>query len=89
MTFQSNIFINDITFLSDLMSEICGIFPNMLGAEESGDKTATEINVKAQGQTTRLSMVLDIINQYSVSYTHLDVYKRQLYNRDKNLCVCL
>ena len=66
MTFQSNIFINDITFLSDLMSEICGIFPNMLGAEESGDKTATEINVKAQGQTTRLSMVLDIINQYFI-----------------------
>ncbi len=75
MTFQSNIFINDITFLSDLMSEVCGIFPNMVGAEESGDKTATEINVKSQGQTTRLSMVLDIINQYFIIPTVKNVAK--------------
>ena len=66
LTFSSNIFISDITFLSDLMSEISGIFPNMVGAEEKGDKTATEINVKTQGQTTRLSMILDIINQYFI-----------------------
>jgi len=75
MTFQSNIFVNDITFLSDLMSEVCGIFPNMVGAEESGDKTATEINVKAQGQTTRLSMVLDIINQYFIIPTVKNIAK--------------
>lgn len=66
LNFQSNIFVNDISFLSDLMSETSGIFPNMMGAEETGNKTATEINVKAQGQTTRLSMVLDIINQYFI-----------------------
>ena len=75
MKFQSNIFVNDITFLSDLMSEICGIFPNMIGAEEKGDKTATEISVKSQGQTTRLSMVLDIINQYFIIPTVKNVAK--------------
>lgn len=66
LTFSTNIFITDITFLSDLMSEISGIFPNMVGAEEKGNKTATEISVKTQGQTTRLSMILDIINQYFI-----------------------
>ncbi len=75
MTFQSNIFINDITFLSDLMSEISGIFPNMMGAEENRTKTATEINVKTQGQTTRLSMVLDVINQYFIIPTVKNVAK--------------
>ena len=66
LSFSTNIFITDITFLSDLMSEISGIFPNMVGAEEKGNKTATEISVKTQGQTTRLSMILDIINQYFI-----------------------
>ena len=66
LSFSTNIYITDITFLSDLMSEISGIFPNMVGAEEKGNKTATEISVKTQGQTTRLSMVLDIINQYFI-----------------------
>lgn len=66
LSFSTNVFITDITFLSDLMSEISGIFPNMVGAEEKGDKTATEISVKTQGQTTRLSMILDIINQYFI-----------------------
>ncbi|MBR1775949.1 hypothetical protein IJ750_02605 [bacterium] len=75
LSFQSNIFINDITFLSDLMSEISGIFPNMMGAEETGNRTATEINVKTQGQTTRLSMVLDIINQYFIIPTVENVAK--------------
>ena len=47
MTFNSNIFMQDITYLSDLMAEVSGIFPNMIGAvEESGAKTATEINTK-------------------------------------------
>jgi hypothetical protein len=94
LSFQSNIFINDITFLSDLMSEISGIFPNMMGAEETGNKTATEINVKTQGQTTRLSMVLDIINQYFIIPTVENVAKlcanfkfgtEQIYlNKDNN-----
>ncbi len=46
------------------MAEVSGIFPNMIGAvEENGTKTATEINVKTQGQMTRLAMIVDTINQ--------------------------
>ena len=64
MQFNPSIFIQDITFLNDLMAEVSGIFPNMVGAlEESGAKTATEINVKTQGQMTRLAMIVDTINQ--------------------------
>ena len=64
MQFNPQIFIQDITFLNDLMAEVSGIFPNMVGAlEESGAKTATEINVKTQGQMTRLAMIVDTINQ--------------------------
>lgn len=61
--FNNGVFLNDITYLSDLMAEISGIFPNMAGADESRAKTATEISTKAQGQLTRLSMLIDIINQ--------------------------
>ncbi len=63
MEFAVSLFLNDVTFLSDLMAEISGIFPNMAGADESGNKTATEISTKAQGQLTRLSMLVDTINQ--------------------------
>ncbi len=64
MNFNPTVFLNDITFLNDLMAEVSGIFPNMIGAvETSGAKTATEINTKTQGQMTRLSMLVDIINQ--------------------------
>ena len=64
LTFNPNVFLQDITFLNDLMSEVSGIFPNMVGAVElSGAKTATEINTKTQGQMTRLAMIVDIINQ--------------------------
>ena len=64
MQFNPQIFVQDITFLSDLMAEVSGIFPNMIGAvEESGTKTATEINAKTQGQITRLAMIVDTINQ--------------------------
>lgn len=66
MQFTSNIFLSDVAFLSDLMSEVSGIFPNMLGSAEEKAKTATEINVKSQGQSTRLSMILDIIYQYLI-----------------------
>ena len=50
--------------MNDLMAEVSGIFPNMIGAvETTGSKTATEINTKTQGQMTRLSMLVDTINQ--------------------------
>ncbi len=64
LTFNPNVFLQDITFLNDLMSEVSGIFPNMVGALETGGaKTATEINTKTQGQLTRLAMIVDTINQ--------------------------
>lgn len=64
LNFNPTVFLNDITFLNDLMAEVSGIFPNMIGAiETNGAKTATEINTKTQGQMTRLSMLIDIINQ--------------------------
>ena len=64
LTFNSNVFLQDVSFLNDLMAEVSGIFPNMIGALEStSPKTATEINTKSQGQMTRLAMIVDIINQ--------------------------
>ena len=64
LTFNSNIYLTDISFLNDLMAEVSGIFPNMIGAVESTTaKTATEINTKSQGQMTRLAMLVDTINQ--------------------------
>ena len=64
LNFNPTVFLNDITCLNDLMAEVSGIFPNMIGAiETNGAKTATEINTKTQGQMTRLSMLIDIINQ--------------------------
>ena len=46
------------------MAEVSGIFPNMVGSVEyTAAKTATEINTKSQGQMTRLSMLVDTINQ--------------------------
>ena len=46
------------------MAEVSGIFPNMIGSvETSGNKTATEINTKTQGQMIRLAMLVDTINQ--------------------------
>lgn len=66
MEFAVSVFLQDITFLSDLQAETSGIFPNMAGADEAKAKTATEISTKAQGQLTRLSMLVDIINQYMI-----------------------
>ena len=63
MEFAVSVFLQDVTFLSNLMAEVSGIFPNMAGADESKAKTATEISTKAQGQLTRLSMLIDTINQ--------------------------
>lgn len=66
MEFAVSVFLNDITYLSDMMAEASGIFPNMAGAEEGSAKTATEISTKAQGQLTRLSMLIDFINEYTI-----------------------
>lgn len=66
LEFNVNVFLNDITFIDDLMSEVSGIYPNMVGNNEETSKTATEITTKTQGQLTRLSMMLDIINQYLI-----------------------
>lgn len=66
INFETTIYKDDISFLAETMSEVTGIFPNMTGNEESSRRTATEISVKTQGQTTRLSMVLDTIQQYFI-----------------------
>ena len=66
LEFNVNIFLEDISFIDDLMSEVSGIYPNMVGNNEEASKTATEITTKTQGQLTRLSMMLDIINQYLI-----------------------
>ncbi len=64
LSFNPNVFLQDISFLNDLMAEVSGIFPNMIGAvETSASKTATEINTKTQGQMIRLAMLVDTINQ--------------------------
>jgi len=64
LNFNPAIFLQDISFLNDLMAEVSGIFPNMIGSvETTSPKTATEINTKSQGQMTRLSMLVDTINQ--------------------------
>ena len=66
LSFDTKVFLNDIEFIDSLMCEVSGIFPSMIGTQENFSKTATEINTKTQGQLTRLSMMLDIINQYFI-----------------------
>jgi len=61
--FNENVFVNNIDFMNDMMSEISGVFPNMAGASENDRTTATEISTKVEGQLTRLKMLLDVINQ--------------------------
>lgn len=64
LNFNPTVFLQDISFLNDLMAEVSGIFPNMIGSVEyTTAKTATEINTKTQGQMTRLAMIVDTINQ--------------------------
>ena len=63
LTFNNNVFSANIEFLDTLMCEVSGIYPSMIGVQENFAKTATEINTKTQGQLTRLSMMLDVINQ--------------------------
>jgi hypothetical protein len=66
LSFDNKVFIDDIEFIDSLMCEVSGIYPSMIGTQENFSKTATEINTKTQGQLTRLSMMLDIINQYFI-----------------------
>ncbi len=66
INFEASIYNDDIQYISEIMSEVTGIFPNMMGNEESSRRTATEITTKVQGQTTRLSMTLDTIQQYYI-----------------------
>lgn len=63
ISFEQTAFVNDLSYLDDLMSEISGIFPNMAGAAEKDRTTATEVSTKVEGQLTRLKMLLDCINQ--------------------------
>lgn len=55
-----------IEYYDNTASVVSGIFPNMQGQEEQKDATATEIKVKVQGQTTRLSKILDTIKQNAI-----------------------
>ena len=52
-----------IQYYDNVASNVSGIFPNMQGQQEYHNATATEINVKVQGQTTRLAKILDTIKQ--------------------------
>ena len=55
-----------INYYDSTASTVSGIFPNMQGQSETKDATATEINVKVQGQTTRLAKTLDNIKQNGI-----------------------
>lgn len=55
-----------IGFLDSTISGVSGIYPNMQGAEEDRQVTATEIRVKVSGQTTRLAKDLDTIKQNGI-----------------------
>lgn len=55
-----------IGYYDTIASNVSGIFPNMQGQIEPHSATATEINVKLHGQSTRLSKILDTIKQNAV-----------------------
>ena len=52
-----------INYLESETSLVSGIFPNMQGQQEDRKATATEINVKVAGQTTRLAKDIDLLKQ--------------------------
>lgn len=54
---------NMISYLDQTTSLVSGIFPNMQGQQEDKKATATEINVKVAGQTTRLAKDVDLLKQ--------------------------
>ena len=51
-----------IQYIKALMESTTGVFKNMSGTQE-GDATATEIKARVGGQTSRLSMIIDTLNQ--------------------------
>lgn len=55
-----------IEYYDSTASTVSGIFPNMQGQSEATKVTATEINAKINGQTTRLSKLLDTIKQNAI-----------------------
>lgn len=55
-----------IQYYDNIVSNVSGIFPNMQGQQETKNATATEISVKVQGQTTRLSKTLDTLKQNGI-----------------------
>ncbi len=57
---------NIIQYYDNIASNVSGIFPNMQGQQETKNATATEISVKVQGQTTRLSKTLDTLKQNGI-----------------------
>lgn len=63
MQFNSEIYLQDILQLDNVIAEVSGIYPNMSGQLDRVGATATEISIKTQGQSIRLAMLLDIINQ--------------------------
>lgn len=56
----------EIQYADKVISDVSGIFPNMQGQEEKGDKTATELKIKVSGQTTRLSKDIDTLKQNGI-----------------------
>lgn len=63
MQFSSDIYVKDIMELDSIIAEVSGIYPNMSGQLDKEYATATEITIKTQGQSIRLAMLLDMINQ--------------------------
>ena len=56
-----------------------------IGRQIAGQEDTGKWYIPAPEYFTReaLEEALGLYDMYSVSYTHLDVYKRQCYNRDK------
>lgn len=50
-------------YIKALMETTTGVFKNMSGVEEGKGTTATEIKARVGGQTSRLSMIVDTLNQ--------------------------
>lgn len=55
-----------VQYYDRTVAEVSGIYPNMLGQDETGNATATEIRTKVAGQTTRLSKDLDTLKQNGI-----------------------
>ncbi len=52
-----------LTYFKSTIESATGIFKNMAGNIQSEQRTATEINYSANGQTARLNMILDAVNR--------------------------